>query len=180
MEGLQTILHTEEHSVQSSKGRSLVRRWPWCSEPRLHWPRREKGDRHRKVKQAGATSSLRWEGKGGQGGDKRLPPAISDLVSGVKCGGTAPGGCVPGGVPRTGRLGRKGMVLRHRVPGGWPSVDQWDAGASISGRGRGVEGADRKSKDSDSKLWSKFYLRRISRLLCGALGGRRAWDGVWG
>ena len=35
---------------------------------------------------------------------------------------------MPGGVPRTGRLGRKGMVLRHRVPGGWPSVDQRDAG----------------------------------------------------
>lgn len=85
------------------------------------------------------------------------------------------------GVPRTGRLGRKGVVLRHRVPGGWPSVDQWDAGASISGRGRGVEGADRKSKDSNSSLWSKFYLRRISRLLCGALGGKRGWDGVgWG
>lgn len=88
------------------------------------------------------------------------------------------GGCVPGGVPRTGRLGRKGMVLRHKVPGGWPSVDQQDAGASISGRGRGVEGADRKSKDNNSRLWSKFYLRRISRLFCGALGGKRGWDGV--
>lgn len=38
---------------------------------------------------------------------------------------------------------------------------------------QGVEGADRKSKDSNSRLWSRFYLRRISRLLCGALGGRR-------
>lgn len=45
---------------------------------------------------------------------------------------------------------------------------------------QGVEGADRKSKDSNSRLWSRFYLRRISRLLCGALGGRRAWDGVGG
>lgn len=58
----------------------------------------------------------------------RDPSPVSDLVSGVKCGGTAPGACVPGGVPRTGRLGGKRMVLRYRVPGGWPSVDQWVQG----------------------------------------------------
>ena len=143
-------------------------------------PLAEEGERGQtQESEAGRGDKQSWLGRERWlGRSQETPSRVSDLVSGVKCGGTAPGGCVPGGVPRMGRLRRKGMVLRHRVPGGWPSVDQWDAGAFISRRGRGVEGADRKSKDSNSRLWSKFYLRRISRLLCGALGGRRAWDGV--
>ena len=35
---------------------------------------------------------------------------------------------------------------------------------------RGAEGADIKSKDSSSRLWSKFYIIRAARLLCGAPG----------
>ena len=108
MEGLQTILHTEDYYMQSSKGRSLVRRWPRCLEPWLHWPRR--GDRGRtQESEAGRGDKMSWLGRERrQREGTRDPSPVFDLVLGVQHEGTAPGGLCAWRCPQDGQVRKKG------------------------------------------------------------------------
>lgn len=102
-------------------------------------------------------------------------PLVSDLVSGGEVWGDSTWGLWGEAWrgPRTGRLEEREWFL--------DTESWWLAKCGLGGvqgphlmKRQGVEGADRKSKDSNSRLWSRFYLRRISRLLWGLweVGGR--------